>query len=528
VFNRQQTAGKRSRLRRRQHRALGVGVGGVVLAWGAATAAGAPTAHADVLDAVIDPVISAAAAAISPLVESAAGIGTTLATDSSAALDLGSLAGSLFDVTHLAALPVEATGAAAVDPLAASSAVSAASLDELLNQFLQQSGQEWMASPLGSAIDEQWINPIGMMLTGHDLIATNAAGSLGDTAGTAADPDHASVALTPVPDTVTVPGISGSGLSGIEGQVTISVNGGPETSALVDTGSAGLLIPIQDVGLQNLGLPLGFESLTYGTAELNQNIIAAEFTAPIDFGDGIVTHPTEIAVPLFTTVHETFELGTPIDLGPFGTIDSIPITIGFPDIPPFTDTVNVEPILGIGAAGVLPSNPVTEALPGELSQGVLINVPGHTLEFGPNPLDASTTLDGNPLTTVQVQIGDGPLTTVTAAFDSGGQYGSVPASLLSASEITPVTVSSGSLSLTVANEVTPGTVISVYTPDGELLYQTTTTADTAPTVTNSGDLFNTGLTPFLNHPIFIGYGPNDGSPGMTGFTPNTGFTVFDN
>jgi len=477
--------------RRRYNRVLGVGVGGAVLAWGAAAVSGASTARADVLDAVIDPIISAASAAISSAIDSSAGLA---ADSSSAALDLGSLAGNLLDFTHLAALPAEATSAAAVEPLAASSASSASPLDGLLDQFLQQAAQEWMGG------------------------ATSAPDAV------AADPVNATIPLNTV--NTTIPQI---GINGIEGQVTISVNGGAETSAEVDTGSAGLLVPIQDVGLQNLGLPTGFETLTYGDAELSQTIQAAEFTAPISFGDGIVTNPTEIAVPLWTTVHETLTLENPIDLSQLGlgSIDSIPITLSFPDIPPFTEMYNVEPILGIGAAGTLPSNPVTEALPGDLSQGVLLNLADHSLTFGPNPLDATTTLDGSPLTTVQVQIGDGPLTTVTAAFDSGGQYGTLPSSLLTSSEITPIGVSAGTLSASFENEVTPGTVISVYTPSGELLYQTTASASD-PTIVDNSDLFNTGLTPFLNHDIFIGYGPNDGSPGMTNFTPNVGFTVFDN
>ena len=37
----------------------------------------------------------------------------------------------------------------------------------------------------------------------------------------------------------------------------ISVNGGPSVPVLVDTGSTGLVIPLRDVGLFNLGLPTG-------------------------------------------------------------------------------------------------------------------------------------------------------------------------------------------------------------------------------------------------------------------------------
>ena len=55
-------------------------------------------------------------------------------------------------------------------------------------------------------------------------------------------------------------------LGTIAGQVNVSVNGGKTVPVTVDTGSAGLVLPITDVGLQHLGLPTGFHMFTYGTS----------------------------------------------------------------------------------------------------------------------------------------------------------------------------------------------------------------------------------------------------------------------
>ena len=170
---------------------------------------------------------------------------------------------------------------------------------------------------------------------------------------------------------------------------------------------------------------------------------------------------------------------------------------------------------------------MTTALPGQLSQGVLIDAPDHILEFGPNPLPPGIAVNGSPITTLQVQVGDGPLTTVTSAIDSGGQFGSIPASL-----VTGHTVPVGIDGVNLATEVAPGTQISVYTPGGQLLYQFTTTPSESLQVTagapSDTNLFITGLTPFLDQPIYIANGPNSGSPGIPPvFAPNVGQTIFD-
>ena len=58
---------------------------------------------------------------------------------------------------------------------------------------------------------------------------------------------------------------------------------------------------------------------------------------------------------------------------------------------------SAEPaIVGIGAntaQSPFLTSP-TQALPGILSQGVLINQPGHVFEFGPNPLPSFASVSG--------------------------------------------------------------------------------------------------------------------------------------
>jgi PE family len=368
-----------------------------------------------------------------------------------------------------------------------------------------------------------------------------AAGGAGGLGGWLFGHDGSVGAGTPVNATVPLQQVSsstGTPISGIGGVVNVSVNGGRTVPVTVDTGSAGLVLPINDIGLQHLGLPTGFHTFTFGTSQENLKEFAISFNTTINFGNGIVTAPTEVNVPIFSVEKLSLSLVNPIDIRlPGGLppieIDKIPLTIAFPDIPPFTKIFPLggtgsAGILGVGASGLLPSNPVTTALPGQLNQGVLINAPGGYLEFGPNPLPAGVSVPGAPITTLDVQINNGPLQSVTAAIDSGGEFGSIPSSLVGNNTV-PVT--EGPL---IFDQALPaGTNISVYTSNGQtLLYSFTTTATESPVVTpgvaSTSNIFNTGFVPFMDGPVYIANGPNAGSPGIPGsFAPNVGTTIFD-
>jgi hypothetical protein len=253
--------------------------------------------------------------------------------------------------------------------------------------------------------------------------------------------------------------------------VDISVNGGPSVPVLVDTGSTGLVIPLKDIGgipgLLRLGLPTGFGTGAYSGG---LTYFYATFDTTVNFGNGVVTGPT------------------PVDV----VIGAFPTTFGS-----FAAGDGAAGILGIGvnAGGPGPSSPVI-ALPGTLSQGVLINEQQGYLQFGPNPLPAATSTLGAPVSALEVSINGGQRVSVPGSYiDSGGVYGTIPSS--------------------VVGSVPPGTTITVYNNSGQELYSYTTNATDSPTVT-SGSSMNTGNIPFSLNPVYISYSP-------TGF----GTTIID-
>ena len=265
---------------------------------------------------------------------------------------------------------------------------------------------------------------------------------------------------------------------------TISVNGGPSQPVLVDTGSTGLVIPLQDIGLQHLGLPtgIGISGFSGGL-----NYVFLTFNGTVNFGNGIVTAPTSIDVPIFSF---------PASLQALLAGDFTFSGFFAPD--------GVTGVLGIGpnAGGPGPSS-VTTALPGNLNSGVLINEMAGQLSFGPNPLTPIATFAGSPITTVDVSINQGPLQQVSAIIDSGGVFGTVPSSVLGTGQV--------------SGAVPAGTEIQIFAPGSATALSTfiTPNATDGPTVT-SGGLLNTGFAPFAQNPVFI-----SNSPG------GVGTTVFD-
>jgi PE family len=260
---------------------------------------------------------------------------------------------------------------------------------------------------------------------------------------------------------------------GTEPLTNISVNGGPSVPVLVDTGSAGLVIPLRDIGLQQLGLPTKFGVSAYSGG---LTYVYATFNAPVNFGNGIMTAPTSVDVVLFSFP------------GSFAGFVSSDGAIG---------------VLGVGpnATGPGPSIPTT-ALPGDLNQGELIDEPHGVLQFGPNPLTPAVTVAGSPITTVDVSVNGGPKVPVSTIIDSGGVDGTIPSSLLGNGQT--------------SGTAPAGTHIQVYTSDGStLLYDYTTDTTNSPTVITSG-LMNTGYIPFSQYPVYI-----DNSPS------GVGTTVFD-
>jgi hypothetical protein len=264
--------------------------------------------------------------------------------------------------------------------------------------------------------------------------------------------------------------------------VDVSVNGGTATPVLVDTGSEGLVIPIQDIGFQNLEFPT---NLGIGSYSGGLDYFYLTFDLPVTIDGATADGPVDVALFEFPT---TF--GGPFDFNQFlgGSAQGI-LGIGPNSVGPGPDIVTNDFPVASGDSG-----------------GVLINEPGHSITFDSvNPGTPYATLEGAPISEVLVKVGDGTLTPVEADFDSGGVYGTVPENVL------PTDLASDST-------LPAGTVISVYADDngsaGPLLYEYTTNSTDTPTVVASGDDMDTGFEPFLQHPIYVE-------------TTGNGATVFD-
>ncbi len=189
-------------------------------------------------------------------------------------------------------------------------------------------------------------------------------------------------------------------LHGVEPAIDISVNGGRSVPVVVDTGSEGLVIPLRDIGIAGLGLPTGVTGVAYGSGVI---IICCTFQTTVNFGNGIVSAPTSVNIPVLTIPISADGLNFMLAGETYGYADGI---------------------LGIGPNAAAPGpSSVTTALgemPGNLNQGVLFNEPQGYLQFGPNPLPAGAPVVGAPFTTLDVSINNGPVQAVSAVMDSGG------------------------------------------------------------------------------------------------------------
>lgn len=247
--------------------------------------------------------------------------------------------------------------------------------------------------------------------------------------------------------------------------VNVSIGGAPSTQVILDTGSAGLIVPPQDVNFTSLGASTGQNQITYGDGFNTRTEYFNLYTTTVNFGNGIVTVPTTVGVVYAETIG-----GNPVPAS------------------------QATAVLGIGVNVTAFTSPV-QALPGNLNQGVLINAPANTVQFGPNPLPAFTSVTGAPITTLRVSVNGGTPVTLSGSFvDSGGLWGDLPASLGTGS---------------VNGNVPQGTTFAVYTAGGVPLYSETVTAAAAPEVVSGPNAsFNTGIAPFLLYPIYLSYSPS--------------------
>ena len=259
---------------------------------------------------------------------------------------------------------------------------------------------------------------------------------------------------------------------GSEPLVNASVGTGSPVPLLVDTGSAGLVIPFTDVGgltgLLRLGIPLGLGISGYSGG---LDYVYATYNAPVNFGGGLVTPATPVNVELFA----------------FPTNLSTLVNNGF-TFQSFFAGDGASGVLGVGpnATGPGPSIP-TQALPGTFGQGLLINQTAGSpyLQFGAAPTDVGSvlaSLPGSPITNLNVTVGS-TTTQVPSIVDSGGVQGTLLTSL----------------------NAQPGQHIVVTDPTtGTVLYDYTYNGSYSPVPISSG-LMNTGNLIFQKHPVYINY-----------------------
>ena len=303
--------------------------------------------------------------------------------------------------------------------------------------------------------------------------------------GGIADPAMAAAAA----ENATVPlDLTNNGVSPV---VEVSVGGGTDIPVIADTGSQGLVVPWYDISLQNLlslGSPITSGTVGYGgsPAEPNIDVFYLQYDETVNFGSGIETLPTPVDLELFAYPASNSNL---FDLSDYS-------------LPGFFGNADADGVLGIGAENGLnpgPDSPVT-ALPGDLSEGVLVNETGGYLEFGPNRLTPYASVAGSPITQLEVSVGNGGAVPVDATIDSGGTYGTIPASILNDAQL---------------GEDLYGEQISVYTSNGQFLYSFVPTEGDGPVV-NGDTVMNTGYEAFDAYPVYISYSPD-----------GLGTTVFD-
>lgn len=297
------------------------------------------------------------------------------------------------------------------------------------------------------------------------------------------------------------PGLDGrtvpmSLVAGTEPVVQLSVNGGNYAPILVDTGSEGLVVQMKDIGglpgLLKMGIPTGGISVSAYSGGLTY--LFASYPTTVDFGNGIVAGPTNVNVVLLSIPTSPFAMGAYIRnflQNPFVT----PFDAYF-------ETAGVDGVLGLGpnAVGPGPSIP-TQALPGDLSSGVLIDIPDGKLWFGPNPLPNpadNISIVGSPIANLWVSVNGAPPVLVPSIIDSGGVQGTIPASVIGSSTLPA------------------GATIQVFADAAgtKSLYKFETDWY-KPTVITSG-LMNTGFLPFWYQPVYIDYSP-----------AGVGTTIFD-
>lgn len=294
-------------------------------------------------------------------------------------------------------------------------------------------------------------------------------------AATAASSSAATVDTAATPD-LTTASIPISIAENTEPTIQATVDGANNT-LLVDTGSGGLVIPWQELGTSHLEVlrelrAAGDHLEKAGHSGYSGGVqyTYREYNGiTVDYGNGDLT----------TT-------NTPVDIvwNSHGTFGS--------DIRNFQEFLNSNDVTGILGIGANTGGPTESPLEAVGYTGVTVDLPGKELIIGDtNPGTAIGTVSGAPISTLYETATTAGKTTGSAVsddVDSGGVYGTIPASLGAAQ----------------------GSTITVYSSQGGTeLYSYVVGTDTdgfseLPTAI-SGTSIDSGVLPFFQEPIFIDY-----------------------
>ena len=261
-----------------------------------------------------------------------------------------------------------------------------------------------------------------------------------------------------------------------EPTVQATVDGASNT-LLVDTGSAGLVLPWEDLGsnpfqalenLFDLGAPSNWGISGYSGGV--EYIYLTYDNVPVDYDGGLdTTGPVDVEVLSWPT-----SFSSP------------------PNFESFLQDDGSTGILGIGdnAAG-----PTESPFEYEHFNGVLVDTPAKVLVVEPTAPTGGVTVEGAPISQVYETVTTGGSTTGSTLYDdvdSGGVYGTIPSSL--------------------AGNLEPGSTITVYSSQGgaELYQYTIGSAGEEPTsgsgIGTSSSPIDSGVEPFLQEPIYLDYG----------------------
>ncbi len=249
---------------------------------------------------------------------------------------------------------------------------------------------------------------------------------------------------------------------------------GAQNTLLVDTGSGGLVIPWQELGSSHLEVLRELRAAGDHLEKVGHSGYSGGVQYTYREYDGINVEYGQGADGVTTT-------NTPVDIvwnshGSFGS-----------SVRNFEDFLNDNDVTGILGIGANTGGPTESPLEAVGYTGVTVDLPGKELIISDtNPGTVIGTVNGAPISSLYETVttaGKTTGSTVSDDVDSGGVYGTIPASLGAAQ----------------------GSTITVYSSNGGTeLYSYVVGPGQLPTAI-SGTSIDSGVLPFFQDPVFIDY-----------------------